>query len=109
MLAYVLGKANEAFNENAEAFELSTQMDFDSMDINNHPAMSSMAHNAYEYTSDSAAKRFITEGGPVTLNHNPLQLDDIACFVSWLRPFGEVFGVANTMADDLESRIQDAA
>lgn len=108
LLAYVLGKANEAFNTSAEAFELSAQTDFDAMDINSHPAMSPMVHNPYEYTSDTAAKRFITEGGPVNLNGNPLQLDDLAGFVSWLRPFGEVFGVANTMADDLDARIQGA-
>jgi hypothetical protein len=105
-LAYVLGKANEAFNPSAEAFELSTQKDFDDTTISSHPAMLPMTYTAYENTSDSVAKRFVTEGGPVTLNNGPLHLDDIACFVTWLRPFGSVFGIANTMADDLESRIQ---
>ncbi|KAJ9113662.1 hypothetical protein QFC22_005971 [Naganishia vaughanmartiniae] len=58
------------------------------------------------HSSTSIDKEFISEGGIVELNGHPLQEEDLANFVIWLKSFGNIYGIAQVYSEDV-SRLMD--
>lgn len=110
MLAYIQGNASKPITANTRTYELSHEVDWEplgELGCSNKDRLSTFIETGSEPSSLSRVntRSFINHGAAITLNGQPFRAQDVGCFVGWLRAFGQTFGLANVMADDIQERM----
>ncbi|KAJ9096816.1 hypothetical protein QFC21_005087 [Naganishia friedmannii] len=104
LLGYI--KGNKENKGTHRTYDLTTrEVDWDALgSFGFSPSDRLTSYDAH--SSTSIDKEFISEGGIVELNGHPLQEEDLANFVIWLKSFGNIYGIAQVYSEDV-SRLME--
>lgn len=101
-LAYIKGNKEST----GKTYDLSREVDWDALgSFGFSPSDRMTSQNAQ--SPSGPEMEFISHGGTVELNGQPLQEDDLGGFVIWLKSFGQIYGIAEVLSEDVQRRMSE--
>jgi hypothetical protein len=103
MIAWIRGNGLEVstnWESDKPTYDLSSEVDWMGLGLAGYPDEGQQQLGRQPMGSPQA-RQFIAEGGVPYLHGQPITLQDVTVFIMWLRSYGNVWGIALRMAEEI--------